>query len=71
MDIPTRESTNTNDVILKSYHSIIHFKLQCGISCWGGTYFSTINPVAVAQKKIIRIMTGTKEITNTSLYSGR
>lgn len=45
--------------ILKTiYFSIIDSKLRYGISCWGGTYLSTVNPVLICQNKILRVMFG-------------
>jgi hypothetical protein len=40
------------------YFSIVHSKLQYGITCWGGSYLSNINSLLVAQKRVIRIMAG-------------
>lgn len=47
-------------VLRTIYFSIIHSKLQYGISCWGGAYFTTIKPLLVSQKKVIKVMTGAK-----------
>lgn len=44
------------NVLRLIYFSIIESKLQYGITCWGGIYFTNINTLLVAQKKIIRIM---------------
>jgi hypothetical protein len=41
--------------ILKSlYHSLIESRLSYGILCWGGTYFTTLKPIVLSQKKFIR-----------------
>lgn len=43
--------------VLKTvYYSIVHSKLQYGVSCWGGVYQSTIYPITICQNKILRVM---------------
>lgn len=41
--------------VLKSvYYALVNSKLQYGIVFWGGTYFSSVKSICIAQKKIIR-----------------
>lgn len=41
--------------VLKSvYFALVNSKLQYGLVLWGGTYFSSIQPIVLAQKKVIR-----------------
>jgi hypothetical protein len=48
-------------VLRTVYYSIVNSKLQYGLSCWGGTYYSTLYPLMICQNKIIRIMCGAKK----------
>ena len=43
------------NLLIKIYYGIFHSKLQYGITCWGGAYFTIIQPLIVAQKHVIRI----------------
>lgn len=38
------------------YFSIVDSKLQCGITCWGGSYYSTIHSSVICQNKVVRVM---------------
>jgi hypothetical protein len=50
-----RELT-TIDVLRTVYFSLVHSKLEYGISAWGGTYISNISSLMVLQKHFIRII---------------
>ena len=41
-------------VLRSVYFAIINSKLQYGVSCWGGTYLTTVNPIIIAQKAVVR-----------------
>jgi len=43
------------------YYSIVDSKLQYGISCWGGPYFSTNRPLTICQNKIIKSIYGARK----------
>ena len=45
-----------NEKLLVSY-SLIYSYLTYGIVAWGHTYASTLNPIFLLQKKIVRIIT--------------
>lgn len=38
------------------YYALVQSKLQYGITCWGGAYYSTIKPLVMLQKHTIRII---------------
>lgn len=43
--------------VLKTiYYALVNSKLQYGVTLWGGTYYSTLKPLVVSQKKFIRLM---------------
>lgn len=44
------------DVILKVYYGIFNSKLEYGLALYGGTYFSNIKPLIIAQKFAMRII---------------
>lgn len=41
-------------VLRSIYFAIVHSKIQYGLSCWGGTYTTIVNPIVIAQKAVIR-----------------
>lgn len=43
-------------VLLMIYYGIVQSKIQYGITCWGGAYFNKINPIFIAQKHLIRVI---------------
>lgn len=49
-------------VLKTMYFALAQSKLEYGLACWGGTYFSIIKPVFMAQKYIIRIINFRKKV---------
>ncbi len=43
-------------VLLNLYHALVNSRLSYGLCCWGGTYFSTLQPLIILQKHLIRII---------------
>ena len=44
------------DVLRTVYFSLMNSRLEYGIVCWGGSYFSNIYPIVTQQKQIMRII---------------
>jgi hypothetical protein len=44
------------EVLRMLYFSLVESRLQYGLVCWGGTYITTVNPLIIAQKKLIRVI---------------
>jgi hypothetical protein len=40
------------------YFSLVHSKLEYGLTLWGGTYKSNLRPIIVLQKRFVRMVTG-------------
>lgn len=47
---------STKAILKLVYHSLIDSRLQYGIVIWGGTYNSTIKPIIISQKHILRVI---------------
>ena len=54
------------NTLINLYYSLIYPFLIYGIVAWGNTYTSTLNPIFILQKRVIRILTFSdyKEHTN-------
>jgi hypothetical protein len=51
--------------IRAAYYAFVDSRLQYGIVCWGGAYSTNINPLKIAQKKVIRVMSRVSASTHT------
>jgi hypothetical protein len=47
----------TMDILINLYYSLIYPFLTYALVAWGNTYNTTVNPLAILQKKIIRLIT--------------
>ena len=47
----------TLDILINLYYSLIYPFLTYALVAWGNTYNTTVNPLAILQKKIIRLIT--------------
>ena len=45
------------EILLTLYYTLIHPYLIYGLPVWGNTYYSTVEPLFILQKKIVRLMT--------------
>lgn len=45
-----KQLCNISSVLVNIYHALIGSRLSYGITCWGGTYGSTLYPVLIVQK---------------------
>lgn len=50
----------TTQVIIQLYYSLIYPHLTYGLPVWGNTYASTLNPLVILQKRVVRIITFSK-----------
>ena len=50
----------TSHVITQFYYSLIYPYLTYGITLWGNTYISNLNPIITLQKRVVRIITFSK-----------
>jgi hypothetical protein len=46
-----------NDLLRTLYLSIVHSRLDYGLSFWGGTYLTNLKPLVTLQKQFVRIIT--------------
>jgi hypothetical protein len=53
-------------ILLNLYYSLIYPFLIYGLLAWGNTYKTTLNPIHILQKKVIRIITFSKFDEHTS-----
>lgn len=44
------------NLMRKFYFSVIHSRLEYGVSCWGGTYITNLNSVLKLQKRFVRLI---------------
>lgn len=44
------------NVLINLYHSLVHSRIQYGITCWGGTYTTNLDPLIKIQKHVLRII---------------
>ena len=47
----------TLDILINFYYSLIYPFLTYALVAWGNTYNTTVNPLDILQKKIIRLIT--------------
>ena len=45
------------DILINLYYTLIYPYLTYGLIAWGNTYYSTVNPLFILQKKAIRLIT--------------
>ena len=50
-------------VLTSIYYGLAHSKIQYGLSSWGGSYASTLRPLLIAQKHLIRIICNKNRLT--------
>jgi hypothetical protein len=43
-------------VLLYVYHALVSSRLNYALSCWGGTYVSSLQPIVILQKAFVRII---------------
>lgn len=46
------------------YYGLVNSKLQYGLTSWGGAYMNTIEPLLIAQKHIVRIISKKNRLTS-------
>ena len=56
----------TNDILTQLYYSLVYPFLTYGIIVWGNTYTTTLKPIAILQKKAVRIITFSKRDAHSS-----
>lgn len=45
------------EIVLSTlYHALVNSRFSYGLWCWGGTYFSTLQPLFIIQKHFIRLI---------------
>src|SRR5436190_6656003 len=44
-------------VLVNVYHALIGTQISYGLTCWGGTYISSLYPIIILQKSFLRIIT--------------
>lgn len=44
------------NILIMLYYALVESRLQYGITIWGGAYFTTLSPLLVGQKFIIRVI---------------
>jgi len=52
-----RYYVNRNKLLHQLYYSLIYLFLTYDLSIWGNTYNSTLKPLVIVQKRVIRIIT--------------
>lgn len=43
-------------ILINVYHALVNSRLSYGIVCWGGTYTSTLYPIVIVQKRLVRLI---------------
>lgn len=51
-------------VLLNIYHALVSSRISYGITCWGGTFISRLNPIVILQKAVVRIIRRVPKITS-------
>lgn len=54
-----------NNVLVNVYHALVGSRLCYGLTCWGGTYNSTLYPLSIFQKRFIRVISGMGKFEHT------
>jgi len=52
-----------DNILYQLYYAFIHSRLSYGLSCWGSTYVTYINPLCRAQKPFIRMILKQPKLT--------
>jgi hypothetical protein len=46
----------SNKILVNVYHALVGSRISYGITCWGGTYSTTLYPIVIFQKRFIRLI---------------
>lgn len=60
-----KQLCRSGKVLVSVYHALIGSRLCYGITCWGGTYSSTIYPVVILQKRFMRLISAKDRLDHT------
>lgn len=55
----------TTQLMRTIYFSLVHSRLEYGITCWGGTYITNLKPLITCQKIYIRVLTNKHKLAST------